>query len=466
MIRIYNAETIKYSGKKVKVCGWVNTRRDHGGIVFFDLRDKSGVLQIISTSDLAEGIKEEYVLEVEGEIQKRPIRMVNSELETGEIELKADKIKVLAAAESLNIDIKNLKVSLPVLLDYRPLTLRNKKIKAIFKIEEELIRSFRENLKNMGFTEFESPLIVPATAEGGAEVFRIDYYNYDAYLTQSPQIYKQILVPVFERVFTVTHVFRAEPSVTTRHLSEYISLDAEMGFIDSWEEIMNMCELVIRNILLGIEKSYSKELKLFDAKIPKINSEIPRLKMREAQEIIFKRTGKDNRKEIDLEPEDEREICQWAKEKYDSELIFITHYPTKKRPFYTYPDPENPDYTLSFDLLCRGLEIVTGGQRINNYQILLKNIKKWGNEPKNFKFYLQAFKYGMPPEGGFAIGAERLVKQILGLENIREASLFPRDMIRIDQRLSISKTKRKKTESRRDKSLLHLRPASGTRAMK
>ena len=435
MQRILNAETTKYLGKSVKVCGWVNTRRDHGGIVFLDLRDRSGILQIISTPDLAKEIKEEYVLEIEGEIQKRPIKMVNPELETGQIELKAQSIKVLAGACSLPFDLKDLKVSLPVLLDYRPLTLRNKKIKAIFKIEEEIISSFRKTLKDLGFTEFESPMIVPTTAEGGAKVFHIDYYNHDAYLAQSPQLYKQILVPVFERVFTVTHVFRAEPSVTTRHLSEFISLDAEMGFIDSWQELMDTCEMVIRAIFSDIGK--------IEATLPKLTEKIPHLKMREAQQIIFERTGRDNRKEIDLTPEDEREICQFAKEKYGSELIFITHYPTKKRPFYTYPDPEDPKYTLSFDLLYRGLEVVTGGQRIHDYETLVNNIKKWGLKPKEFKFYLQAFKYGMPPEGGFAIGTERLVKQVLGLENVREASLFPRDMIRIDQRLSVFKKSKK-----------------------
>ncbi len=446
MKRIYNLQTPRYLEKKVKVCGWVNSRRDHGGIVFLDLRDMSGILQIVATPDLVKDIKEEYVLEIEGEVQKRPIKMVNPELETGEVELKAKNIKVLAKAEASNIDLKDLKVSLPVLLDYRPLTLRNKKIKAVFEIEEEVISSFRKSLKNLGFSEFQSPIIVPTVTEGGAELFPVKYYDYQAFLAQSPQLYKQILVGVFEKIFTVTKVFRAEPSVTTRHLSEYVSLDAEMGFIDSWQDLMDVCERIIKEIFSAVEKKCQKELKMFDAAIPKINQKIPRLKLREAQEIIFQRINRDNRKENDLTPEDEKEICEYAKEKYGSELIFITHFPTKKRPFYTYPDPKDPEYTLSFDLLCRGLEIVTGGQRIHDYQILLKNIKKWKLESKDFKFYLQAFKYGMPPEGGFAIGAERLVKQILNLENIREASLFPRDTIRIDQRLSTFKIKRKKSK--------------------
>jgi len=451
MQRILNIETIKYIERVVKICGWVNSIRHHGGIVFLDLRDRSGILQVVSSPDLVKDIKEEYILEIEGEVKKRPIKMANFELETGQIELNAQKIKILAKARSLPFDLKELKLSLPKLLDYRPLTLRNEKIKAIFQIEEEVISSFRKAIKNLGFNEFQAPTIVPVATEGGAEVFHIDYFDKDAYLAQSPQLYKQIMVGVFERVFTITHAYRAEPSVTTRHLTEYISLDAEMGFINSWEDLMDTCEIVIRNIFSDIEENCQKELKMFGATLPKLGQKIPRFKMRQAQEIIFQRTDRDNRKKPDLEPEDEKEICQFSKEKYNSELIFITHYLTKKRPFYTFADPEDPEYTLSFDLLCRGLEIVTGGQRINEYEKLVKNIKKWGNKTKDFEFYLQAFKYGMPPEGGFAIGAERIVKQILELGNVREeASLFPRDMERIDQRLSILQSKKRKKNDKRN----------------
>ena len=450
MQRVIIGDTIKYLGKTIRVSGWVNSRRDHGGIVFLDLRDGSGILQIVAKPDLVEGVKEEFVLDIEGNVQKRPEKMINPELETGEIELKAQKIKILATADPLPFDLREINLTLPRLLDFRPLTLRNPKIRAIFKIEEEIISAFRNTLKDLGFSEFESPSIVPATAEGGAEVFHIDYFDHDAYLAQSPQLYKQIMVGAFEKVFSVNHVFRAEPSVTTRHLCEYISLDMEMGFIDTWEDLMDAGDGLIKSIFSSIENKCQRELKLFGASVPKTSSKIPRMKMREAQEIIFKRNGRDHRKEIDLDPEDEKEICEYAKEKYGSELIFITHYPTAKRPFYTFSDPKDPEYTLSFDLLCRGLEVITGGQRINDYKKLVENIKKWGNEVKDFKFYLQAFKYGMPPEGGFAMGAERITKQILGLENIREASLFPRDMIRIDQRLSVSQPKkRKKIESRK-----------------
>jgi len=444
MERILIRETPGYRGQPVRVCGWVNSRRDHGGIVFLDLRDRSGVLQIVCSPNLAKNIKEEYVLDIIGEVRERPPKMVNPDLETGEVEVEAKEVKILAKSAILPFDVKeDLKLTLPTILDYRPLTLRNRKIQAIFKIQEEVVASFRKTLKTLGFTEFQASTIVPVATEGGAEIFHIDYYDYDAYLAQSPQLYKQIMVTAFERVFTITRAYRAEPSITTRHLSEYTSLDAEMGFISSWEELMDTCEIVIKNIFDNIEKNCQKELKIFKATLPKIKSKIPRLKMREAQEIIFKRTGRDNRKNPDLEPEDEKEVCQWAKENYGTELIFITHYPTKKRPFYTYPDPDDPDYTLSFDLVCRGLEIVTGGQRIHEYKKLTGNIKEWGNKIKDFEFYLQAFKYGMPPEGGFCLGAERIVKQILALENIREATLFPRDMMRIDKRLAILQPKKK-----------------------
>lgn len=444
MERILNNQTPQYVGKKVKVAGWVNSRRDHGKIIFLDMRDRSGILQVVCPSLPAKDIKDEFVLEIEGKVQKRPKGMINPALETGQIELKAEKVNILVKASTLPFDLKDLKLSLPKLLDWRPLTLRNPKIKAIFKVQESIVESFRKTLKALGFTEFQSSTIVASATEGGAELFPVKYYKYSAFLAQSPQLYKQILVGVFERVFTITKAYRAEKSVTTRHLSEYSSLDLEMGFIKSWEELMEVCTTLIKNIFSDLQENCQEELKMFNAVLPKVGEKTPRLKMREAQKIIFERTGRDNTKEPDLSPEDEREICQFAKEKYGSELIFITHYPTEKRPFYTYADPQDPEYTLSFDLLFRGLEIATGGQRIHEYEKLLKNIKKFGLSASQFKFYLQAFKYGLPPEGGFALGLERITKQVLGLENVKEASLFPRDMERIDQRLSVLQPKKKK----------------------
>lgn len=436
MKRIMALETKSLVGQEVKLAGWVNTRRDHGKIIFIDLRDRSGIVQVVCGQNAKE-FRPEDVVEIIGKVRSRPKEMINPKILTGEVEVEAKEIKILAKAQELPFDTgqEELKVSLPTLLDYRSLSLRHPKNKAIFKVQETIISAFRESLKKQGFTEIQVPTIVPTTTEGGAQVFKIKYFNHDAFLAQSPQLYKQIMVGVFERVFTLAHAYRAEPSITTRHMTEYLGLDAEMGFIDSFEDILKTVEIVIRDILKKIEEENREELKLFSASLPKLSAEIPRLKMREAQEIIFKRTGRDNRKEPDLEPEDEKEICRYTLEQYGSELVFITHYPTQKRPFYTYPDPKNPEFSLSFDLLGRGLEWVTGGQRINDYQMLVDHIKKWGNKPEDFDIYLQAFEYGMPPEGGFCLGVERITMQILGLENIREASLFPRDMERIDVRL-------------------------------
>lgn len=440
--RTLAGQTPKKVGKKVKLAGWVVARRDHGKLVFTDFGDRSGVVQVVGGANFG-NLHLLDVIEIEGEVVKRAKNLVNPKLETGEVEVAAQNLKVIATAQELPFDIDTLQVSLPTLLDNRSLTLRNPKVSAIFKVQETIIQSFRKTLTELDFTEIQVPTIVPAATEGGAEVFKIDYYGYPAYLAQSPQLYKQIMVGVYERVFTLAHAYRAEPSETTRHLSEYISLDGEMGFIESWQELMDVVEKIFVDLMKNLKENCPKELSIFNVKLPKIKRPIPKLKLRETQEIIFKRTGRSVLKEPDLSPDDEREICQWSKEVHNSDLIFITHFPTSKRPFYTYHDPADPDYTLSFDLLGLGLEWVTGSQRINDYNQLVENIKKWGNNPADFGIYLQAFKYGMPSEGGFAIGAERVTMKILGLENVKEASLFPRDMTRIDLELAkISKKRR------------------------
>lgn len=293
---------------------------------------------------------------------------------------------------------------------------------------------FRKAAQELDCTEIFVPTVAASATEGGAEVFKIDYYGHPAYLTQSPQLYKQMLVPVFERVYTVAHAYRAEPSVTTRHLSESTQLDCEFGFVE-FTELLDLLEFVGTETLKYVEQSCQKQLEMFG--VPKIAfGKIPRLTLRQAQEIIFSETGRDGRHEKDLSPQDEVDICRWALEKHQSDFVTVTHFPTKKRAFYTMPDPENPEFSLSYDLLFRGLEILSGSQRVNDYDKLVGTIKDRGMNPDNFVMYLQAFKYGMPPEGGFSFGLERLTKNILQLENIREASLYPRDMERVDTRLS------------------------------
>ncbi len=438
-------ETTSLKDQRVLLKGWVKTRRDHGKLIFIDLRDRSGIVQLVINPKVSQevyrkatGLKPESVIQTTGIVKERPQDTVNKDLETGEIEISVEDLEILADAQTLPVDMgaDTLNLELPTLLDHRSLSLRHPKTFAIFKVQETIAKTFRKVLSEENFTEIFVPTIVPSATEGGAEVFPIEYYNRKAYLAQSPQMYKQIMTSIFERVFTIAHAYRAEPSVTTRHLSEYVSLDAEMGFIDSWEDLMDMAEKVIVSIIEEVGSKNKKELKLLNAKIPKTRKKIPRLRLREAQGIIFKRTKRDHRNEPDLDPSDEKEICNWAEEETGAPFVFITHYPVKKRPFYTMPDRGDPEFTLSFDLLGINEEWVTGGQRINDYEMLLSNIKKWGNSPSNFEIYLQAFLYGMPPEGGFAMGLERITKDILGLSNVREASLFPRDMERVDERFS------------------------------
>jgi nondiscriminating aspartyl-tRNA synthetase len=429
-------------GQKVKLQGWVETRRDHGKLVFIDLTDRSGIVQVVGGEELSQ-LKPQYVVEIEGEVQERPAAMVNKKIVTGEVEVKAEKIDVLSQAHEMPFDMgmEELNVELPTLLDYRALTLRHPRIKKIFQVQASVMEGFRKAAKKLECTEIFVPTIAASATEGGAEVFKVDYYGHNAYLVQSPQLYKQMLVPVFERVFAISHAYRAEPSVTTRHLSESIQMDCELAFVD-FTDLLDGLEFVGKETVKFVGEECKDVLAEFNIEPPSSGKEIPRLTMREVQKIVLERTKVDHTKEPDLSPEDEKEICLWAKSKYGSDFVTVTHYPTKKRAFYTMPDPDNPEYSLSYDLLFRGMEILSGSQRISDYQTLKEIIKERGMNPENFSMYLQAFAYGMPPEGGFSFGLERITMQILGLKNVREASLFPRDMERVDIRLAARQTKR------------------------
>jgi nondiscriminating aspartyl-tRNA synthetase len=443
MERTLIKDTVSKIGQVVTLKGWVKTKRDHSKIVFIDLRDRSGLVQVVFWGDIAgmaKGLGTEDAIEIEGLVKERSAQNLNPDLDTGTIEIEASKLKVLATSAEMPIDMgkETLDLDIPTLLDYRSLSFRHPKVQAIFKVQAVIIDAFRKALIAKDFLEFQAPSIINAIPEGGAEVFKVKYFDSEAYLSQSPQLYKSLLTTAFERVFSVNQIFRAEPSSTTRHLTEATSLDAEFNFIDSWEEVQEMEEYVVRSILQEVGERCQKELALFNATIPTMSDKFPILKLRDAQEIIFQRTGRDCRNEKDFAPEDEREICAWAKEEKGSDLIFISHFPTKKKPFYVYPDPADPEYAYSVDLLCRGVEWSSGGQRLNDYQNILKNVKEWGLKEEDVALYLQAFKFGSPQLGGFALGAERVTMYILGLKNIREASMFPRDMERIDVRLSDS----------------------------
>lgn len=436
MERTLIADTVKKVGERVKIAGSVHVVRAHGKIAFVDISDRSGTLQVVGADNLAE-LKPQFFVEIEGTINARPPKMVNEKIKTGVVELSAEKVSILAESEEMPFDMgaSELNLELPTLLDYRTLALRHPKIKDIFEVQATIVDGFRKSAEELGCTEIFVPTISASSTEGGSEVFEVDYYGHKAFMTQSPQLYKQMLVPVFERVYTIAKAYRAEPSVTTRHLSEATQMDCELGFID-FDGLMDALEFVAVNTLKYVEEKQQSILEDFGIPKMKLPVKVPRLTMRDAQKIILKRTGVDHTNEKDLDPEDEKEICKWALEEKESDLVTITHYPTNKRAFYTMPDPENPEFSLSYDLLFRGLEILSGSQRISDYDELVEAIRQRGMNPKNFQMYLQAFKYGMPPEGGFSFGLERITMKLLNLSNVREASLFPRDMERVDFRFS------------------------------
>lgn len=439
MQRTLIADTTEKIDETVLIQGWVKVRRDHGKIVFLDVVDKTAVLQVVvADPSQVEGVTTFDVVSIEGTVAKRPEKLVNPKLETGTIELQVKAVNVLAKSAEMPFDMTapDLDLQLPTLLDHRSLTLRHAKVKAIFEVQAAIAEGFRQAAKKIGCIEVFPPTISASATEGGAEVFHVDYYGHSAYMVQSPQLYKQMMVGVFERVFIISHIYRAEPSVTTRHLAESIQLDCEIGFIQSFEELLDALEFVYAETIKYAQDTCEKQLALLGVEKSNVEAKVPRLTMREAQELIYKRTGSDHRSESDLMPEDERELGVWAKEEHDSDLVTVTHYPTKKRAFYSMPDPKNPEYSLSYDLLYKGLEMASGAKRIDTVEQLVAVIKERGMNPESFTMYLQAFTYGMPPHGGFSYGLERTTMKLLNLANIREASLFPRDMERVDFRLS------------------------------
>jgi len=442
MKRLLVKLTPKAIGRKIKVCGWINSRRDHGKLIFINLRDRSGILQVVfrladgnqQLATISQKLRPEWVVCIEGEVKERPKGAENPEVETGKIEIIAEKLEILAMVKKempLDLSKKELKMKLSTLLKERVLTLRHEKSRAIFRVFETVLGAYRKVMKKLDFVEIKTPKIIGTASEGGANFFTFDYFGKKAFLAQSPQFYKQIAVGMFERVFEIGPVFRKEPHFTTRHLNEYISLDAEMGFIENFNEIMDELEKVIKFILKSIWKENKKDLKLFSAEPPKIPKRIPRIKLREIRKIIKEKYQYEIPEDSDIDPKGEELAGKWAREKWKSDLVFLTHYPKSCRPFYTMPDKENPEETLSFDLLFKGVEIATGSQRIHKAEELIKNIKEFKLDPKDFKFYIDTFKYGMPPHGGWALGCERIVYKILNLPTIKEATLFPRDVKRL-----------------------------------
>jgi nondiscriminating aspartyl-tRNA synthetase len=428
------------AGATVVIKAIVDVARDQGKMAFFDFRDRSGIVQGVvfgkpEVLEVAKTLSPESSVTITGIVNQRPEKMVNANVQNGDIELEITHIEVLNLAEPLPFTLDG-DYGIETRLDNRPYTLKSKRDRAVFKIQSEIVRGYGDFLRSQGFTEFQAPKLVGGDAEGGAAVFKVPYFrNTTAYLASSPQFYKQILVGSLERVFSFATAFRAEKSATTRHLSEYTSLDAEMGFITDHTDIMRMLTGLMRHLRAHLEATCSADFTTLGIELPKVPTEgdtFPFMKLREAQELIKERTGVDKTNEPDLEPEDERWLCEYANTELGSDYIFITHYPVSKRPFYTYEDENDLGFTKSFDLLFRGVEITTGGQRVHNHENLIERMKLKGLEPEKFHFYLQAFKYGIPPHGGWGMGLERLTQKFCGLDNVKEATLFPRDINRID----------------------------------
>jgi len=437
MERILISEAAAEVGKIVKLKGWVNVRRDHGKLIFIDLRDRSGVIQMVIIPDkeeaykAAKDVRSEYILEVEGLIKKRPGGAVKDGVATGGVEMEVEKINVLAKPEvELPIDVseENLNLNLDTLLDNRGVALRNDKLKSIFRIYAEILKAYADFMRQDGFTEIKTPKIINAATEGGANFFKIKYFEREAYLAQSPQFYKQAGVGFFERVFEIGSVFRAEPHFTTRHVNEYIGMDAEMGFINGFEDVMDELEKTMHYVLSEVAKKCGSDLAKYGAEILPVKK-IPRLKLTEALEILDKEFGK-KMETIDIDAEGERMICEWARKNHKCDFVFLTHYPANIRPFYSMPS-EDSQWTETFDLIFMGVEIASGGQRIHDYNQLVESIKKHHLNPDDFKDYLDTFKYGIPPHGGWGLGSERIAQKILGLGSIKEAILFPRDVKRL-----------------------------------
>jgi nondiscriminating aspartyl-tRNA synthetase len=331
----------------------------------------------------------------------------------------------------VSLNKRKIGANITTLLDHAPITHRHPARRAILRLAAGAMEGFRSTLTARGFTAIQTPKIVAAATESGANVFKLDYFGRPAYLAQSPQFYKQIMVGVFERVFEVGPVFRAEPHDTTRHINEYVSLDVEFGFIENHFTVMALLRDVIAGIMATFAERYPAELALLGVQVPVVPVQIPHIHFANAQELILRRYGVDVRGEPDLSPQDERWLGEWAQREFGSDFLFVTGYPMRKRPFYTYPDPERPEYSNSFDLIFRGTELVTGGQRLHLYSDYLAALEKANLPLEPFEYYLEAFRYGMPPEGGFAIGLERLLMQLMGAPNIRLTTLFPRDLSRL-----------------------------------
>jgi nondiscriminating aspartyl-tRNA synthetase len=429
--RVRTTELSEYTGKSVRLQGWLHQFRELGKVNFLILRDGWGTAQAVV--DAPESLERLRVVQVESVIEVTGV-VVAVPQAPGGVELHETRVRVIepvAEPPPLEVNKREMKANIDTFLDHAVVGLRHPKRRAALRIAAALTAGFRATLDERNFTEIQTPKILGSASEGGADVFTVDYFDRPAYLAQSPQLYKQMAVGVFERVYEVGPVFRAEPHATARHLAQYTSLDVEFGFVEDHRTVMALVRDVIAGMLAAVQSRCSSELALLDAPLPPVPFSIPAIWFPDAQRLLQDRHGIDCIGEPDLAPEHERLLGRWAQEEHGSDCLFVTGYPTVKRPFYTHPDPAHPEYTNSFDLLFRGLELVTGGQRLHRYDDYLTAMAARGMTREPLESYLEAFRHGMPPHGGFAIGLERFAMQILGLSNVRLAGLFPRDLTRV-----------------------------------
>ena len=420
----------KCTGEEVRIHGWIYKIRKMKGFAFVLLRTRREILQCVYSPEKAdfslEELKEESAVVVTAEV-------IPEERSRTGYDLHLISVEILSEPERESPIVINNKIvdtSIENLLDYRPVTLRNEKQRDIFKTQEGIASGFRKFLSEQDFTEIHTPKIVQSGAEGGANIFQLDYFGKEAYLTQSPQFYKQMMVGVFERVFEIGPVFRAERHDTSRHLNEYTSVDFEMGFIRDFHELMEMETGMLRAAFVYLKDNYAPELARLNVSLPDIR-EIPAVRFTEAKEWIAREYNREIRDFDDFEPEEEKLLCQLVREQAGSDFVFVTHYPSRKRPFYAMDSRENPEETESFDLLFRGMEVTTGGQRIHEYAEQVAKMERLHMNIELFDSYLLMHQCGMPPHGGLGIGLERFTARLLGFDNVRMATLFPRDIHRL-----------------------------------
>lgn len=435
MERVLTRDVKQYVGKEVLVRGWLHKKRLLGGLNFIVLRDRGGLVQAV-VEDEAEveklrGLQIGTVLEITGQA-------FEESRAPGGAEIRHPKLGILVPIQHespVEIDkpLSHKPENLETLFDNRVVGLRNLREQAVFKVQAEVKDAMRQYFMQNGFTEFNSPKLLPGATEGGAEVFKLEYFGKDATLAQSAQFYKQIMVGVFERVFEINPTYRAEPSATTRHMTEFIHLDVEMGFAEL-DEVMDTAGGMLRSVVDGVWKNRGTELKMWNATKPVLPERIPRLTLGEVHELYTKATGTATVGESDLRPDEERWVTDYAAKNLGSEAVFVTDWPAQDAKFYHRVNENSPELAERFDLIFRGVEISTGSMREHRYDKLIAQLKeKAGGDPEHpgFKYYLQAFKYGMPPHGGFAMGLERITEKLIGLSNVKEATLFPRDINRL-----------------------------------